>query len=138
MGDENTYNSNEARHKNNGEIVPKSCVLVRVCRCRVYFAKQTIVVFVIDGKGWKRDLTRECVEPNPGFDKTWSREQVSGWLKGLDKNYYFAEKLDGLTGEELYGLLDAQIKELVADVKDESKKFFMAFCNRRLASQVSL
>lgn len=92
--------------------------------------KQTIVVFVIDGKGWKRDLTRECVEPNPGFDKTWSREQVSGWLKGLDKNYYFAEKLDGLTGEELYGFSDAQIKELVGDVKDESKKFLMAFCNK--------
>jgi hypothetical protein len=64
------------------------------------------------------------------FDKTWSREQVTVWLKGLGTRYHFAEKCDGLTGEELYEFTEAQIKEIVGDVNEESKKFFIAFCNK--------
>jgi len=60
-------------------------------------------VVEIDGMGWKQDLTRECVEPNPGFDESWSKDKVNVWLKGLAKDYPFAPHFAGLDGETLFG-----------------------------------
>ena len=62
--------------------------------------------------GWKRDLTRECVEPNPGFDRAWKEGEGTTWLDSLKAKYPFAPRFAKYSGEELFTFTLDDLKAL--------------------------